>query len=39
MGPQLPPGTPVADQLQRLVAELGSVFPCPPVFEAEGSGR
>src|SRR5439155_430626 len=36
MGPQLPPGTPVADQLQRLVAELGSRLPAArAVFEAE----
>ncbi len=36
MGPQLPPGTPVADQLQRLIAELGSRLPAArAVFEAE----
>src|SRR5213076_2607208 len=36
MGPQPPPGTPVADQLQRLVAELGSRLPAArAVFEAE----
>jgi len=36
MGPQLPPGTPVADHLQRLVAELGSRLPAArAVFEAE----
>jgi diguanylate cyclase (GGDEF)-like protein len=36
MGPQLPPGTPVADQLQRLVAELGSRLPAAhAIFEAE----
>jgi len=35
-GPQLPPGTPVADQLQRLVAELGSRLPAArAVYEAE----
>jgi diguanylate cyclase (GGDEF)-like protein len=36
MGPQLPPGTPHADQLLRLVAELGSRLPAArAVFEAE----
>ena len=36
MGPQLPPGTPVAEQLQRLVAELGSRLPAArAIFEAE----
>src|SRR5207249_10944695 len=36
MGPQLPAGTPVADHLQRLVAELGSRLPAArAVFEAE----
>jgi len=36
MGPQLPPGTPVADQLQRLIAELGSRLPAArAVYEAE----
>jgi diguanylate cyclase (GGDEF)-like protein len=35
-GPQLPPGTPVADQLQRLVSELGSRLPAArAIFEAE----
>src|SRR2546425_5701892 len=36
MGPQLPAGTPVADHLQRLVAELGSRLPAArAIFEAE----
>src|SRR5206468_5660639 len=36
MGPQLPAGSPVADHLQRLVAELGSRLPAArAVFEAE----
>ncbi|PYP93251.1 MAG: hypothetical protein DMD34_12515 [Gemmatimonadetes bacterium] len=36
MGPQLSPDTPAADQLQRLVAELGSRLPAArAVFEAE----
>ena len=36
MGPQLPPGTAAADQLQRLLAELGSRLPpARAVFEAE----
>jgi len=35
-GPQLPPGTQVADQLQRLVSELGSRLPAArAIFEAE----
>jgi diguanylate cyclase (GGDEF)-like protein len=36
MGPQLPAGSPAADQLQRLVAELGSRLPAArAVYEAE----
>src|SRR5256884_3418636 len=36
MGPQPPPGTPVADQLQRLVSELGSRLPAArAICEAE----
>jgi diguanylate cyclase (GGDEF)-like protein len=36
MGPQLPQGAPVADQVQRLVAELGSRLPgARAVYEAE----
>src|SRR5439155_1591171 len=36
MGPQLPAGSPVADHLQRLIAELGSRLPAArAVFEAE----